>query len=411
MISIRRWNATWSALVVVVALLLLPALPSTATASPARTMVLGGATSSGRPDETPPPPTDNISYDSSVDGYSLSYLEWLPSGYSSSASYPLAVFLHGVGTTTAWIPGGSGGIVDMTQSLVSNASTYRFILIAINTRSPEGFYFNSPCGGPQQQDVLDAITHESSLRHISSVYLIGFSMGSLGALTLAGHYPGMFAGVATAGTITDMFQTYAYNTATSSAPAGLGFDECGAEPSPTEPSIDRVWAYLSPLRFEPQNFSGIPLFVTGGGLDTRAPNNFARWDYANVNNTFINSTCAVVASMGEPANCTVTIPSLAAKDPSQYRWLDLYEPQAPHSSYQLPGAAVFAFFLDQQAGGYYVSTYPGNALIPYTPGTPIVLPNTSTPGSDLTLWTEIAIVAIVVVAVVAVVAVSRRRPS
>ena len=360
--------------------------------------------------ETPPPPTDNISYVSSVDSFPLWYLEWLPSSYTASDTYPLAVFLHGIGSSTGSVRGGGGGIVDMTQSLVSNASDYGFILIAINTRSPEGFYLNSPCGGPQQQDVLDAIAAERSTRHISQVFLIGFSMGSLGALTLAAHEPGMFAGVATAGTITDIFQTTAYNEASNSAPAGLFYDECGAYPDPTNISVDRTWAYLSPLRFAPQNFSGIPLFVTGGGLDTRAPNDFARWDYANVNNTFINATCNVVASMGEPANCTVTIPSLAAQDPSAYRWLELYEPEAPHSSYQLPGGAVFAFFLDRQVGGYYISTYPGNVLTPYTPGTPVVLPHSGTPLLYLGLWTAIAVLVIVGIVVAAVFVSFRRRP-
>jgi pimeloyl-ACP methyl ester carboxylesterase len=398
------------ALPLVVAVLLLVYLPTPSAAPPPRsatpeTFVGGGPTPADSA-----PPNFNISYNSSVDGWPLSYLEWLPSGYSSSTTYPLAVFLHGVGSSTGWVRGGGGGIVDMTDSLVGNASAYGFILIAINTRSPEGFYLNSPCGGPQQQDVLDAIAHEKEVRHISQVFLIGFSMGSLGALSLAAHEPGMFAGVATAGTITDIFQTVAYNSVTNSAPAGLYYDECGGFPNPANVSIDRIWAYLSPLRFAPQNFTDIPLFVTGGGLDTRAPNSFARWDYANVNNTFVNSTCNVVASMGEPSNCTVTIPSLAAQDPSGYRWLDLYEPLAPHSASQLPGGAVFAFFLDRQAGGYYLSTYPGNVLTPYTPGTPIVLPHGGTPLLYLGLWTAIAVLVIVVIVVAAVLVSFRRRP-
>ncbi len=390
---------------------LLAAVPTTSsvalgpTAPPSRTgLVLAQARTAASP-----PPTDNESYTSSVDGFPLSYLEWLPAGYAASQSYPLAVFLHGVGTSTTWVRGGIGGAVDMTTSLVDNASKDGFILISINTRSAEGFYVNSPCGGPQEQDVLDAIAHESSLRHLSHIYLIGFSMGSLGVLSLAGHHPGMFTAVATAGTISDIFETVDYNEATGSAPTGLFYDECGAYPSPQNTSVDRVWSFLSVLRFHPENFSGIPLFVSGGGQDTRAPNNFYRWPYANVNNTFVNTTCQVAADLGEPANCTVTIPTLAKADPSAYSWVDLYEPDAPHSTGQLPGASVFGFFLGQVSSGYYVSTFPGDQLIPYTPGTPIHLPGTTAPGDTLLLYAAVGAVAIVAVVAVAVVLARRRR--
>ena len=161
--------------------------------------------------ETPPPPTDNISYVSSVDSFPLSVPRVAPLELHRVRHLPARGLPPRDRVLHRSVRGGGGGIVDMTQSLVSNASDYGFILIAINTRSPEGFYLNSPCGGPQQQDVLDAIAAERSTRHISQVFLIGFSMGSLGALTLAAHEPGMFAGVATAGTITDIFQTTAYN--------------------------------------------------------------------------------------------------------------------------------------------------------------------------------------------------------
>ncbi|MCI4360730.1 MAG: hypothetical protein L3J91_03430 [Thermoplasmata archaeon] len=380
-------------------------VPSAAGSTPS-----SGSAAAGPARPHPPvalPPSTNLSYNSSVDGWPLSYLEWLPAGYSATRSYPLAVFLHGVGASSAWIRGGTGGMADMTPSLLDNASSSGFVFIALNTRTVDGFYIDSPCGGPQQQDVLDAIAHEEALRHIGPVYLVGFSMGSLGAFSIAGHFPGRFAGIATAGTITDktihelaevlagtitdIFETIAFNTASGLPPSGLYDAMCGAHPAPANASVDRVWASLSVLRFEPQNFSGIPLFVTGGGADPRAPNNFAKWDYANVNNTFVNSTCTVVTSLGEPPNCTVTIPSLAAGDPSAYRWLDLYEPTAPHSAQQLPGQAVFAFFLGEQRGGYYVGPYPGGALTPYTPGTPLptTSPGASWAGEPFWLWAAI----------------------
>ena len=360
--------------------------------------------------EAAPPPTNNISFASSVDQFPLSYYEWLPAGYSDSATYPIAVFLHGVGTQSAWVRGGVGGLVDITPSLADNASAYGFILLALNTRSSDGFYVDSPCGGPQQQDVLDAIAHESSLRHVGSVFLIGFSMGSLGSFSIAGHHLIPIAGVATAGSISDIYETIAFNRVTRSDPAGLYYAMCGGYPSPSNASVGRVWTYLSVLRFHPQNFSGIPLFVTGGGNDERAPNNFALWPYANVNSTFVNSTCAVASALGEPPNCTTTLHDLSPGGTAPYRWLDLYEPAAPHSTNQLPGSAVFSFFLDRISGGYYVSSYPGSALIPYTPGSPNPLPHSPSTPSSLPDWVWYGIGGCAVVAVVVGAIVVGRRP-
>ena len=355
-----------------------------------------------------PPGSTTIAYQSTVDGFALSYLEWLPTGYTSSGAYPLAVFLHGVGSSSTWVSGGIGGDVDVDPPLVDNASAAGFILIALNTRSSDGFYVNSPCGGPQEQDVLDAIAHEKTLRSVTATYFIGFSMGSLGAFSVAGHHPGLIAGIATAGTITDIYETIDYNSVTHSEPHGLYDAMCGAHPGPTATNTNRVWTYLSVARFHPENFSGIPLFVAGGGEDTRAPNDFAAWPYANVNSTFVNSTCDVATSMGEPPNCTVVFASLSNATPSAYRWLDLYEPYAPHSPDQLPAASVFGFFQGHVTGGYYVSTFPGGALLPYTPGQPLPIgPGSGSTAPSTLLWVIVGGAA--VGAVVVGVAVSRRR--
>ena len=49
---------------------------------------------------------------------------------------------------------------------------------------------------------------------------------------------------------------------------------------------------MSPLRFDPQAFAGIPLYMTAGGLDDRAPNNVSIWpQWMNANNTVVNATC------------------------------------------------------------------------------------------------------------------------
>jgi pimeloyl-ACP methyl ester carboxylesterase len=356
-----------------------------------------------------PPASDNLSYTSTVDGFLLSYLEWLPAGFTASRSYPLAVVLHGVGSNSTWQPGGVGGQIDVTGSLVANASLDGFILMGLNTRTSDGFYVNSPCGGPQEQDVLDAIAHEKSVRSVSASYLIGFSMGSLGSFSIAGHHPGLIAGLATAGSITDIYETIAYNSVSGSDPHGLYDAMCGGRPGPSAPTVDRTWTYLSVLRFEPRNFSGIPLFVASGGLDTRAPNNFAAWAYANVNNTFVNSSCVVATALGEPPNCTTPFSVLSAQSPSEYRWLDLYEARAPHSPEQLPGDAVFGFFLDRIQGGFYVSTYPGAELVPTTPDTSPHGGAGSSGLPSLSTWDWVIVAGAGVAAVGIVVVVSRRR--
>jgi hypothetical protein len=182
---------------------------------------------------------------------------------------------------------------------------------------------------------------------------------------------------------------------------------CGASPGPSNPTVDRVWSYLSVLRFHPQNFSGISLFVAAGGEDTRAPNNFDAWSYANVNNTFVNSTCVVASNLGEPPNCTIPFATLSNEDPSGYRWLDLYEPRATHSPLQLPGGAVFAFFLNREPGGFYVSTFPGDALVPITPVVPPPPGNGTSTSIPIWVWFVLggAAAAALVVGVVA----TRRR--
>ncbi|HYK94093.1 MAG TPA: hypothetical protein VEY07_08665, partial [Thermoplasmata archaeon] len=142
----------------------------------------------------PPPPPGNaqlINYTSSVDGVALSYYEWTPPGYNASASYPLAIFLHG-----QYMDGNELIVHDGGPQITAAAAAAGFLLISINTpRTTSGFYVNSQYTGPEEQDVLDAIAHEESIRHVGHLYLFGSSMGTLGTYSLAGHHPGMFTGI------------------------------------------------------------------------------------------------------------------------------------------------------------------------------------------------------------------------
>ena len=316
------------------------------------------------------PPLTNVSYNASTDGFPLSYAEILPTGYVSSQSYPLLVYLHGEGTTSAWVPGGAGNGLSGYQTdtrpgastlraIVSNASAFHVILIAPSPRSLQGFYTNSPCGGPEEQDTLDAIAHEESIRNVSSVYVLGFSMGSIAALSLAGHHAKMFSGVAVAGSFTDAFEEYAYQPRPSS---GLLYISCGSRPSPTNASAAALFNYLSVARLAPHNFSGVRLWAATGGQDHGAPNNLTLWPFLQVNNTFLNSTCLVAASAGEPANCTTPFSSLHRLFPSRFAYRMLFEPLGTHVLTQFDPRDVFTFLTGREAGGCFTSTYPPSVL-------------------------------------------------
>src|SRR5271170_336177 len=70
----------------------------------------------------PIPPTSFtvVAYNSSVDGFPLSFDEWLPDGFVNSDRYALIVYLHGQQDTSgAWYPGGLTS--DLVQSLTNSS--------------------------------------------------------------------------------------------------------------------------------------------------------------------------------------------------------------------------------------------------------------------------------------------------
>ena len=302
----------------------------------------------------------NISYSSSVDKFSLSYLQWLPSGFSASHSHTLVVFLHGMGTTTNRVRGGIGGNT-IPPNLVTGASAAGVILISLNTRTTSGFYADTACGGPQEQDVLDAINHEKSLEKVSSVVLAGFSMGTVGALEIAATHASLVSGIALAGPLTDLFEEQAYLGAPIPQ---LQADLCGQYPAPGNTSTIAFYKSLSPLRFAPTNFSSIPIYITAGGLDTRAPNNFGLWPYAMANSTVVNSSCRFASSAGEPSGCTTTLSSLAKAHPGQYRFRFVYEGRAVHSATQIAPDDLFDFLGGTVGTGLFVANFPPTVIAP-----------------------------------------------
>lgn len=344
------------------AVLLNPGLPASGRPHGVTLASVPAAPSLGNPT----PLYTNISYASSVDGFSLAYGEILPVNYTPSKAYPLLVYFHGEGTVSSIVGGGSGdGLKEWNNSsyptskilsaTVWNASTFHFIIIAPSPRSSEGFYTNSPCGGPEEQDTTDAILHEEKLRNVSKVFALGFSMGSLGGLSFVGHHASMFSGIAVTGTMTDAFEELADHLRPLS---GLLTLTCGARPGATNLSVDRLFAYLSVLRFHPSNLSGIRLWASAGSDDVGAPDNPAFWPYLQVNDTLLNRTCLVASSLGEPANCTVPWRSLHLRSPGSYLYRFVYEIGGGHTLGQLEPADMFQFFLGRVGGGCFTSTFP-----------------------------------------------------
>ena len=291
------------------------------------------------------------------------------------------VFFHGIGNSTIPVPGGISNFLTMlstptfdgnaARSLIRNASAEGFIFVSLNTRSLEGFYADTPCGGPQQTDVLDAIAHERHLRSISSVYLIGFSMGAIGAFEIAGHFPGMIRGIAAAAPASDLYEEFAYlSTDRLSGSSGsrivgaMETDECGASPARRTSASTRASTRTSPSRGSPRRTSrtsrsGSP----PGGLDTSIPNDATIWPYLEVNESFLTSSCHGVRGLGEPANCTTTWPNLHAANPGAFLFRDLYEPGGIHDVAQLDPADIFEFFEGAVPGGYVHSSFPPDRIL------------------------------------------------
>ncbi|HYK92917.1 MAG TPA: PKD domain-containing protein [Thermoplasmata archaeon] len=295
-----------------------------------------------------------IDYNSSVDGANLSYLEWLPAGYNSTKSYPLVVFLHGLGYDGNELLVLSGGV-----AAIQNASAYQFLLISINTRTLSGFYVNSPYSGPQEQDVLDAISHEETLRHVNTtqVYMFGSSMGTIGSYSIAAHHPGLLRGIGAVAECPETFMAVYYHFI-------IGYQDSyltttnGLLPNQSAQSFAETY-YLDPVRYYPQNFSNVLLYAVQGGNDNRCPNNPHLFGYQQSNNTYLNSTCLIVKSWGQPANCQTPFANLSSAYPGQYLWRFDFEPTGQHTLNDLAPADMFQFWLGRLPTGLYCGT-PGD---------------------------------------------------
>ncbi len=293
-----------------------------------------------------------INYTSSVDGAALSYLEWLPAGYSAERAYPLAVFLHGLAQSGSELLTETEG-----PPTIANASAFGFILISLNTRTSAGFYVNSPYTGPQEQDVLDAISHEAALRSIRSdaVFLFGTSMGSIGAWSIAGHHPTLFRGI---GAIAECPEVYMANYwhFLHDKPGFRQYLTTTGGQGPKSAYYRAQTYYLDSARYYPSNYSGLRLYAVQGSADNRCPNNLGYFGYQQSNNTFLNATCLVVTAWGQPVGCQVPFTNFSAANPGQYPWRFVYEPGGLHSYNDLNPRDLFRFWTGKVGVGLYCAT-------------------------------------------------------
>jgi len=294
-----------------------------------------------------------IAFTSSVDGHPLSYAIWYPPNYDAQASHTFVLFLHGVESSNecANVPSYTGG-----ASLINAATGAGWVVGSMCTRVADGWYVNSPSTGPEETDVLDAIAHEKTLTHVTDVYLVGMSMGSDGALSIATNHPGLVAGVAAVATCADFYEEAAYYShAHGVLPPGFA-QVAGVGPGvfPEAGSVGFGLEYhLSAFRFYPENLSATRLYIVAGGEDQTCIDNTQFWPWMQANNTVLTASCNVAAASFEPNDCSTPIASLAASHSGEFLCRFVYEPASPHTFDQLNGADLVAFFEGQVGTGTF----------------------------------------------------------
>lgn len=303
-----------------------------------------------------------IQYTSSVDGKTLSYAVWNPPGFTPSGSYTFLLFLHGVESTNECsnVPSYAGG-----DSMIDAANAAGWIVGSLCTRVTDGWYVNSPATGPEETDVLDAIAHEKNVTHVTSVYLVGMSMGSNGALSIATNHPSLFAGVGAVAACPDMFEESSYyESAHGVLPPGFG-EVIGGTTPPAPGTVGYGIEYhISAFRFYPQNLSNVKIYAVAGGDDRTCVNNGAFWPWLQANDTLISSSCQVASTTFEPTQCSTPIAQLAAGSPGQYDCRYVYEPNSPHTFDQLDGTDLIDFFEGTVGSGTYTAATEGGTPVP-----------------------------------------------
>ena len=272
-------------------------------------------------------------YNSSVDGVVIQYLEYVPAGYVPTRPYPVLAYLHGGGGTMNSIP----------SDILASADVYQYIVVSINGRSlypsgtrPSALYFNSPITGPGEQDVLDMLADVKRLRLIDDarVYLAGFSKGGWGTWGIALRNPGIFAAIAPASAPTDghyVPELHDFNTA------------LGGAPSSTDPVVISRWRMIG-ARWLIDNAMNTPVHAFHGDLDKAANNvptsSSGQPQYAHAHHVI--DLPGWVDEWGQ----AVTLLELAQQYPGYYIGEGTWVPTAGHSADAAiePPSIMFEFF-------------------------------------------------------------------
>jgi enterochelin esterase-like enzyme len=141
-----------------------------------------------------------ISFFSRALGREVSYMAWLPPGYTASGqTYPTLYLLHGVGSAEAygveeWL--GYALTEDLDRMLALGLIEP---MIVILPNGDQGYWINQANGGPQWADFVakDLVTHVDATFRTTATRetraIGGLSMGGHGALQITYNHPELFS--------------------------------------------------------------------------------------------------------------------------------------------------------------------------------------------------------------------------
>jgi len=136
----------------------------------------------------PGPGLHEFVYISKVDDSAQPYLVYVPLSYQAMKGAPLIVYLHGYDPYLTKLNVGTDIIPEGLKALCEE---HGYLLAAPFGRS------NTDFQGIGEEDVMRVLglVKQRYNVHSDRVFLLGYSMGGMGAYTIAGHYPDQWAGV------------------------------------------------------------------------------------------------------------------------------------------------------------------------------------------------------------------------
>ncbi len=120
-----------------------------------------------------------------LDGSAQPYIGFIPTCYDGQKNYPLLVYLHGYSPYLDIV-----NWSELSPDLLDVAEDHGFLVVAPFARG------NTDFQGIGEKDVLRVIDIMQQRYRVDAdrVLLVGYSMGGMGAWTIAAHYPHRFAG-------------------------------------------------------------------------------------------------------------------------------------------------------------------------------------------------------------------------